>query len=121
MHRIVNLALLAIMLVGAIVTYNMKLSAEKAAEMVVRLQNTVEGEKEAIQLLRAEHSMLLQPSRLQIVVERHDDHFKLETLSPSQYTTIDEIPLKPTDVADDEATTDMITDSNPVSGPAVMP
>jgi hypothetical protein len=108
MSRLVNLVLLIVMLIGAVVTYDMKLRAEKAAERVVRLENAVQEQKDAIQLLRAELSALLQPGRLQAVVERHADHFKLEDFKPSQYATIEEIPLKPAGPADESATADMI-------------
>lgn len=112
MTRFVNIALLTIMLIGAIVTYNMKLKAEKAAEQVAELQDAVEKEKEAIQLLRAELSMLLQPGRLQAVVERHADYFKLEDLSPSQYTTVEDIPFRPVGPPDEHAITEMIDESS---------
>lgn len=108
MSRIVNLVLLTVMLIGAVVTYDMKLRAEKAAERVVRLENEVEEQKNAVQLLRAELSMLVQPGRLQALVEHHANHFKLEAFTPSQYATVEEIPLKPDGSSDEEAIADMI-------------
>jgi hypothetical protein len=108
MSRLVNLVLLAVMLVGAVVTFNMKLKAEKAAEQVVRLEKAIEEQKDAIQLLRAELSMLLQPSRLQAVVEHYADHFKLEGFERSQYATVEEIPLKLPGPAGGETVADMI-------------
>jgi hypothetical protein len=108
MSRLVNLVLLTVMLVGAAVTYDMKLKAEKAAERVVRLESAVQEQKDAIQLLRAELSMLVQPGRLQAVVEHYADHFKLEDFQRSQYATVEEIPLKPPGPADGKAVADMI-------------
>jgi len=118
MVRIVNLVLLTVMLIGAAVTYDMKLRAEKAAERVVRLEREIDEQRDAIQLLRAELSMLVQPGRLQAVVEKHADHFELEDFAPSQYATIDEIPLKlagPTGPTESAAAIDgapVIPDSN---------
>jgi cell division protein FtsL len=94
MSRIVNLVLLIVMLIGAIVTYNMKLEAEKDAERVVRLERAIAEQKDAIQLLRAEFSALVQPGRLQAVVERHKEYFQLQDFELSQYATVEEIPLK---------------------------
>jgi hypothetical protein len=111
MSRVVNLVLLAIMLVGAAVTYDMKLKSERAAERVFQLENDVEEQKDAIQLLRAELSMLVQPLRLQVAVERYADHFKLEDFDLSQYATVDEIPLKTTGPADEAAVADIIDGS----------
>lgn len=117
MSRLVNIVLLAVMLVGAVVTYDMKLKAEKAAERVVRLQSEIEEQKEALQLLRAELSMLAQPARLQTVVEHYADHFKLEEVAPSQYATVDEIPLKVPGAADENAIADLIDGNNASSDP----
>jgi hypothetical protein len=95
MNRFVNSILIAIMLVGAAVTYNMKYKAESAADHVARLQNEIAKEKEAIQALRAEWSMLDQPGRLQALVDRHADYFKLQPFAPDQFVTVDQIPQKP--------------------------
>ena len=94
MGRVLNLFLLAVMLIGAIVTYDMKRQAEEAADRVTRLERDIARQKDANQLLRAELSMLLQPDRLQVVVERYAEHFRLEEFTPAQYATIDEIPFR---------------------------
>jgi hypothetical protein len=111
MVRIFNLVLLTVMIIGAIITYDMKHKAEKAADRVAQLQSEIVREKEAIQLLRAELSMLLQPARLQAVVERYPDYFKLEAFDPAQYATANEIPFKPLGPADEEAIADMIREN----------
>jgi hypothetical protein len=111
MPRIFNLVLLTVMIIGAIVTYDMKHKAEKAADRVVQLQSEIVREKEAIQLLRAELSMLLQPARLQAVVDRYPDYFRLEALEPAQYSTIDQIPLRPLGPTDEEAIADIIREN----------
>ena len=112
MSRILNLVLLTVMLIGAAVTYDMKHKAEKAAEQVARLQSDIAEEKDAIQLLRAELSMLRQPGRLQAVVDRYAEHFKLEGLTPAQYATVEEIPLKPVGGTDEKAIADIIDGNN---------
>ncbi len=93
-RRIFNLVLLALMIVGAAVTYDMKHKAEMAADKVARLQADIAREKDKLALLRAEWSLLTQPSRLQTVVDKYADHFKLQPFSPKQVATIDEIPLR---------------------------
>jgi len=95
MGRIVNLILLAAMVVGVAVTYDMKHKAELAAERVATLQHKIVKEKNEIVLLKAEWSMLTQPARLQATIEQYADHFQLQPFSPDQIGTIDEIPLKP--------------------------
>jgi hypothetical protein len=95
MGRIVNLVLLALMLVGAAVTYNLKYKAEVAANRVARLQSNITKEKAQLQILKAEWSMLVQPARLQAVVDVHNNHFLLLPFTPDQLVTLDEIPAKP--------------------------
>jgi hypothetical protein len=95
MGRIVNLVLLALMLVGAAVTYNLKYKAETAANQVARLQSDIAKEKAQLQLLKAEWTMLTQPARLQAVVDVHNNHFLLLPFTPDQLATIDEIPMRP--------------------------
>ena len=111
MSRIINLVLLVAMIIGAAVTYDMKHKAEKAAERVASLEAKIAREKDAMQLLRAELSMLTQPGRLQAVVDRYVDHFKLQPFAPSQYARIDEIPLKTVGPADEQAIADIITEN----------
>ncbi len=100
MGRIFNLILLAAMIVGAAVTYDMKHKAELAADRVATLQSQIAKEKNDIVLLKAEWSMLTQPARLQAMVEKYSDHFQLQPFSPNQIASIDEIPLKPVTLDD---------------------
>jgi hypothetical protein len=94
-RRIFNFVLLLAMIIGAAVTYDMKHKAEMAADKVARLQADIAKEKDKLALLRAEWSLLTQPSRLQSVVAKYADHFQLQPFSPTQIATIDEIPLRP--------------------------
>ena len=94
-RRIFNFVFLAVMIVGAIVTYNIKHRAEAAADRVAQLQADIAREKDALAILRAEWSVLTQPGRLQSVVEKYADHFQLAPFSPEQVATFSEIPLRP--------------------------
>jgi len=97
MGRIFNLVLILAMLAGALATYDMKHKAEMAADHVASLRSDIAKEKDQIALLRAEWSVLDQPDRLQGVVDKYADHFKLEPFSPTQITTIDQIPMRAPD------------------------
>jgi len=105
MGRLFNLLLVAAMIVGAMLTYDMKHKAEMAADRVARLQAEVAKEKDTITLLKAEWSMLTQPARLQELVGKYADYFQLEPFSPDQVGTIDEIPLRPAGAGDDASRT----------------
>jgi hypothetical protein len=95
--RIFKGLLLLAMVVGAGITYDMKHHAEEAANKIARLQAGIAGEKDRISVLRAEWSMLIQPSRLQSVVTRYADHFDLQPFSATQIASISDIPEKPLD------------------------
>ena len=92
--RIVNVALVLAMIGGAVITYNLKHETEKAAARVARLHTNIAREREAIAFLNAEWSMLSQPGRLQQLIARFQDHFRLEPFSANQVATLDEIPLR---------------------------
>lgn len=92
--RIVNVVLVLAMVGGAVVTYNLKHETEKSASRVARLHAAIAKERESIAFLKTEWSVLSQPSRLQELVARYQDHFQLEPFSASQVATLDEIPLR---------------------------
>ncbi|MCP4382866.1 MAG: hypothetical protein GY798_15840, partial [Hyphomicrobiales bacterium] len=100
MARLINLLLLGAMIAGAIITYNLKHQAEEAANKVARLHANIAKEREAIALLKTEWSLLAQPGRLQTLIAKYEDHFRLEPFSADQIATLDEIPLRP-DPADE--------------------
>ena len=94
-RRLFNIVLLVAVIVGAAITYNMKHKAELAAAENARLEAEIAKEKDSIALLKAEWSLLTQPSRLQALVDKYADHFQLQPFSPAQIATIDDIPLRP--------------------------
>jgi hypothetical protein len=99
-RRIFNFVLIAVMLVGAMITYDMKHKAEVAADRVARLQADIAKEKDAVSLLRAEWSVLTQPPRLESIVQNYAGYFQLVPFSPAQVGTIDDIPLRPVQASD---------------------
>ena len=69
------------------------------------MQHRVDKEKEAISLLKAEWSFLIQPSRIQALVERHRDRLQLVPLDPAQVTHLDTIPARPVGLVSAESST----------------
>ena len=94
-YRLFNLFVVLAMIAAAVITYNLKHDTEAAATRVARLNSAIAKERESIALLKAEWSTLSQPSRLQQLVSRYGDYFKLEPFSAAQVATLDEIPLRP--------------------------
>lgn len=100
MLRTLNIALIALMLGGAGVVYQLKYEAERAANKVSKVSRKIEQERDAIATLKAEWSLLNQPKRLQELVERYRSYLELDPLDPMQIGAIDEIPFRPQPAAD---------------------
>jgi hypothetical protein len=89
---------------SAVVVFQIKYRAEAVAERADRLQRELDQEKETQSLLAAEWSLLIQPARVQDLVERHAELLKLKPLDPKQITRIENLPMRPKGPApDDEA------------------
>ena len=87
----------------AVFVFQVKYRAEAVAEHNAKLQREVDQEKETTSLLAAEWSMLIQPARVQEVVDRHGELLKLQPLEPLQITEIENLPMRPTGPAADDA------------------
>ncbi|MBA4783428.1 MAG: hypothetical protein H2045_09455 [Rhizobiales bacterium] len=99
MRRLIYLILVGLMVAGAGYTFETKRRAESAAEDVRRLASEIQHEQDTIDLLKADLSVLTQPSRLQELTERHADALRLETLKVDQIITLDELPQRPLDLS----------------------
>ncbi len=88
---------------SAVFVFQVKYRAEQVANEAPRLQRELDQENETKSLLAAEWSLLVQPSRVQAVVARHDDLLKLQPLQPDQITKIENLPMRPTGPAPADA------------------
>ena len=89
---------------AAVFVFQVKYRAESVADRAAQLQRQIEQEQETLSLLEAEWSLLIQPARVQELVERHADLLKLQPLDPAQITKIEDLPMRPAGpAADDKA------------------
>ncbi len=89
---------------AAVFVFQIKYRAEAVAERAAQLQRDLDQENETQSLLEAEWSLLIQPARVQALVERHQDVLKLQPLDPKQITRIENLPMRPAGATpDDEA------------------
>jgi len=99
---------------AAIFVFHVKYRAEAVAQQAAELQRSLDKENETVSLLEAEWSLLIQPARIQELVERHADLLKLQPLDPAQITRIENLPLRPRGPApDDEAALSAILETLP--------
>jgi hypothetical protein len=93
---------------SAAFVFQVKYRSEAVAERVAGLQRAVDEEREAISLLKAEWSYLIQPSRIQDLIERHQGRFELVPVSPEQIGTFADLPMRrsavPAEMPDGAAT-----------------
>lgn len=80
---------------AAVAVFQIKYRAEAVAEQVADLQRSVDQENETLSLLHAEWSLLIQPARVQELVERHVELLKLMPLDPGQITKLENLPMRP--------------------------
>lgn len=80
---------------AAIFVFQVKYRAEAVADRAAELQRSLDQEKETVSLLEAEWSLLLQPARVQELIERHAERLKLQPLDPAQITRLENLPMRP--------------------------
>jgi len=80
---------------AAIFVFQVKYRAEAVAEQAAKLQRELDQENETLSLLHAEWSLLIQPARVQELVERHSELLKLQPLDPIQITRLENLPMRP--------------------------
>ncbi|NRG17833.1 hypothetical protein HPQ64_09040 [Rhizobiales bacterium] len=98
MTRYLNLVFVLVVLIAAATVFDMKHAAELSAEEVAALKQQIAEEREQIQLLKAEWSLLNRPDRLQGLVERYNAYLELEPLTAEQITLLENLPVKPVDL-----------------------
>lgn len=91
MMRLVNLAVVASLLTGAVFVYRVKYDATRHAEDVARLRLEIQREKEAIADLRAQWAQLNRPDRIQSLAERH---LSLKPMTIDQMHRLNGLPPK---------------------------
>lgn len=92
MLRTLDVILIAAMIGAATVTYQIKHKAEGKLEEVRRLQAEIKLQENTIDLLKADWSLLNQPSRLERLVEEYADQLQLETIEAVQMAPRSELP-----------------------------
>lgn len=88
---------------AAIFVFQIKYRAEAVADEAAKLQRELDAETETLSLLKAEWSLLIQPARVQEVVERHADRLKLQPLDPAQIAKLEQLPMRPKGPEPDDA------------------
>jgi len=98
--RTSDIVLIAVMVAAAALTYKTKREAEEQLASVQKIQVQIRYEEETIDLLKADWSLLTQPSRLQKLTELYKSQLALEPVSARQIVGLSDLPTKVLDIQD---------------------
>ncbi|RWL86509.1 MAG: hypothetical protein EOR68_00340 [Mesorhizobium sp.] len=100
MFRTSDIVLIAVMVSAAALTYKTKREAEEQLAAVQKIQAQIRYEEDTIDLLKADWSLLTQPSRLQKLADIYKSQLGLEPVGARQIGGLDDIPVKPVTIED---------------------
>jgi len=100
MFRTSDMVLIAVMVSAAAFTYKTKQEAEDLAASVRKIESSIRFEEDSIDLLKADWSLLTQPSRLQKLTELYKSQLALEPVSARQIVGLSDLPTKVLDIQD---------------------
>jgi hypothetical protein len=92
--RTIDIILIAALLGGVAWTFKVKNDSEDALARMAALERKIAHEREVIDLLRADWSLLTSPERLERLVERYNDALGLIEARPQQFVTLSDVPEK---------------------------
>jgi hypothetical protein len=98
--RTSDIVLIAVMVSAAALTYKTKREAEEQLAAVHKIQAQIRYEEDTIDLLKADWSLLTQPSRLQKLADIYKSQLELEPVSARQIIGLDDLPAKPVTIED---------------------
>ncbi|WP_457150344.1 cell division protein FtsL [Mesorhizobium sp. P5_C1] len=100
MFRTSDIVLIAVMVSAAALTYKTKREAEEQLAAVQKIHEQIRYEEDTIDLLKADWSLLTQPSRLQKLVDLYKSQLELQPVSARQIVGIGDLPAKALDIQD---------------------
>jgi hypothetical protein len=90
--RWLHLIVVATLVTAAVDVYKIKFESTVQAERVAKLRAEISRERDAIAALRAQWAQLDNPSRIQVLAQRH---LPLKPIDPAQIDTLDRLPERP--------------------------
>jgi hypothetical protein len=98
--RTSDIVLIAVMVSAAALTYKAKREAEEQLAAVQKIHAQIRYEEDTIDLLKADWSLLTQPSRLQKLADLYKSQLELQPVSARQIVGIGDLPAKALDIQD---------------------
>ncbi|CAN7331614.1 hypothetical protein LJR251_001810 [Rhizobium rhizogenes] len=93
MLRTFDIVLIGVMTATASITYTIKHRAELKLEEVHRLESEIKLEKDTIELLKADWALVVQPNRLERLVNNYNSELKLQPTLSTAIVQPSELPM----------------------------
>jgi hypothetical protein len=100
--RWLHLIVVATLVTAAADVYKIKFESTVQAERAAKLRAEISHERDTIAALRAQWAKLDNPTRIQVLAQRH---LPLKPIDPTQIDTLDHLPERPPAPAIEEAAT----------------
>ncbi|PWK72776.1 hypothetical protein [Aminobacter sp. AP02] len=100
MFRTSDIVLIAVMVGAAAFTYKTKDEAENQLKAVNKIEAQIRFEEDTIDLLKADWSLLTQPSRLQKLSQVYESELKLQPVDARQIVGLGDLPVRPLTIED---------------------
>lgn len=100
MFRTTDIILIAVMVSAAAFTYKTKHDAENQLADLRRTEHQIRFEKDSIDLLKADWSLLTQPSRLQKLSEIYQSQLQLQPVEARQIVDLEDLPPRQIEIQD---------------------
>ena len=100
MFRTSDIVLIAVMVGAAAFTYKTKDEAENQLKAVNKIEAQIRFEEDTIDLLKADWSLLTQPSRLQKLSQVYESELKLQPVDARQIVGLNDLPVRPLSIED---------------------
>jgi hypothetical protein len=110
MFRPTDLVMITLMVAGAAFTYKTKHDTEAQLTELRRVEQQIQLEQDSITVLKADWSLLTQPSHLQRLYEAFADELELEIVQPHQIVGFEDLPVRPLEIEDILNTADIPAD-----------
>ena len=94
MLRTIDFIFVLMVLGAATTTYVVKYGSAIKHSGIGGLERDIAIEKEAIDILNANWSLLTSPARVQLLSKHYSEELHLEVLQPEQIITLEEIPMR---------------------------
>ena len=111
MLKKLDIAIIALMAAAAVLTFRVKYQADQQLAEVRSLEAQIRLEEDTIDLLNADWSLVVQPGRLQKLVETHQEELGLDVTKPEQIVRPQELPAFVIDLPEPEPDEERMADS----------